>query len=256
MLQKLKIYANLLLAPMIILTIWQLLSSAGLLLDVILPSPVKVVKAFWGMIKDGTLLLDLKVSGFRVLTGYLFGVAIGLTLGMLCGFSKVIERFFSPIVDVLRQIPLYAWIPLIILWFGIGETSKQVIIAKTVFMPVFLNTLQGVRGVSNDYVEVANVLELSRTKLIFKVIFPSALPSIFTGLRLGSGAAWMAVVASEMLGSLKGLGYGLMLARDFLRSDKLIALMAVIGLAGYLCDKFIRQLETVSLRWRKGFEGK
>jgi len=254
--QKLKIYANSFLAPVLLLVVWQSLSSAGLLLDVILPSPVKAVKALWGIIRDGTLLIDLQTSGFRVLRGYLIGVSLGLFFGMLCGFSKVIERFFGPIVDILRQIPLYAWIPLFILWFGIGETSKLVIIAKTVFVPVFVNTLQGVRGVSNDYVEVANVLELNRVKLLLKVIFPSALPSIFTGLRLGSGAAWMAVVASEMLGGLKGLGYGLMQARDFLRSDKLIALMAVIGLVGYLCDKLIRRLEAVSLRWRKGFEGK
>jgi sulfonate transport system permease protein len=254
--QKLKIYANSLLAPVILIVVWQSLSNAGFLLDVILPSPLKVVKAFWGIINDGTLFIDLKTSWFRVLTGYFFGVVIGLFLGILCGFSKVIERFFSPILDTLRQIPLYAWIPLIILWFGIGETSKYVIIAKTVFVPVFINTLQGVRGVSNDYVEVANVLELSRAKLIRTVILPSALPSIFTGLRLGSGAAWMAVVASEMLGGLKGLGYALMQARDFLRSDKLIALMAVIGLVGFLCDKIIRRLEAVSLRWRKGFEGK
>jgi sulfonate transport system permease protein len=157
---------------------------------------------------------------------------------------------------VIRQIPLYAWIPLIILWFGIGEQSKLVIIAKSVFIPVFINTFQGVRGVSNDYVEVANVLELSRSKLIRKVIFPSALPSIFTGLRLGAGASWMAVVAAEMLGGLTGLGFGLMQARDFLRSDKLIALMAVIGLVGFLCDRLIRQIEATSLHWRKGFKGK
>ena len=254
--EKLKIYANSLLAPVIFLAVWQLLSNAGLLLDVILPSPLKAVKAFGGIINDGTLFIDLKTSGFRVLTGYFFGVLIGLFLGLLCGLSKVIERFLNPVVNMIRQIPLYAWIPLIILWFGIGETSKHVIITESVFIPVFLNTLQGVRGVSNDYVEVANVLELSRLKLILKVIFPSALPSIFTGLRLGSGAAWMAVVAAEMLGGLKGLGYGLMQARDFLRSDKLIALMAVVGLLGFLCDKLIRRLEGISLRWRKGFEGK
>jgi sulfonate transport system permease protein len=254
--QKLKIYANLFAIPVLLIALWQLLSSAGVLLDVILPSPVKVVKALWGIINDGTLLIDLKTSGFRVLTGYFWGVLIGLSLGMLCGLSKFIERLFSPIVDVIRQIPLYAWIPLIILWFGIGEQSKLVIIAKSVFIPVFINTFQGVRGVSNDYVEVANVLELSRSKLIRKVIFPSALPSIFTGLRLGAGASWMAVVAAEMLGGLTGLGFGLMQARDFLRSDKLIALMAVIGLVGFLCDRLIRRIEAVSLHWRKGFKGK
>jgi sulfonate transport system permease protein len=254
--QKLKVYANLWAAPILLIALWQTLSSAGLLLDVILPSPVKVVKAFFEIIKNRTLFIDLKTSGFRVLTGYFWGVLVGLTFGMLCGLSKIIERFFRPIVDVIRQIPLYAWIPLIILWFGIGETSKHVIIGQAVFIPVFINTFQGVRGVSNDYIEVANALELKKGKLILKVVFPSALPSIFTGVRLGAGMAWMAVVASEMLGGLTGLGYGMMISRDYLHSDKLIALMAVIGLVGFLCDKIIRLIERISLSWQKGFEGK
>jgi sulfonate transport system permease protein len=254
--QKLKVYANLWAAPVLLIALWQVLSSEGLLLDVILPSPVKVLKAFWGIVNDGTLFIDLKTSGFRVLTGYSWGVLVGLTFGMLCGLSKIIERFFRPIVDVIRQIPLYAWIPLIILWFGIGETSKYVIIGQAVFIPVFINTFQGVRGVSSDYIEVANALELNRFKLIRKVVFPSALPSIFTGVRLGAGMAWMAVVASEMLGGLTGLGYGMMISRDYLHSDKLIALMAVVGLVGFFCDKIIRLIERTSLSWRKGFEGK
>jgi len=254
--QKLKVYANLWAAPILLIVLWQALSSAGLLLDVILPSPVKALKALWRIIKDGTLLIDLKTSSFRVLTGYFWGVLIGLSMGMLCGLSKIIERFFRPLVDIMRQIPLYAWIPLIILWFGIGETSKYVIIAQAVFIPVFINTFQGVRGVSSDYIEVANALELKRIKLIRKVVFPSALPYIFTGIRLGAGMSWMAVVASEMLGGLTGLGYGMMLSRDYLSSDKLIALMAVVGFVGFLCDKIIRLIEKASLSWQKGFEGK
>jgi len=131
-----------------------------------------------------------------------------------------------------------------------------VIIGNAVFVPVFINTFQGVRGVPNDYVEVASALELKRGKLFGKVIFPSALPSIFTGIRLGAGMAWMAVVAAEMLGGLTGIGYGMLLSRDYLRSDKLIALMAVIGLVGFACDKIIRLIERTSLSWQKGFEGK
>jgi sulfonate transport system permease protein len=150
---------------------------------------------------------------------------------------------------------MMAWIPLIILWFGIGEISKTIIIAKSVFVPVFLNTLQGIRGVPKDYIEVAAVLELGYFKLLRKVILPSALPSIFTGLRLGAGFSWMAVVAAEMLGGLTGLGYGLLRARDFLESDKLIALMIVIGLVGLVLDRLIRLLESRVLHWRKAFKG-
>ncbi|MBW4082558.1 ABC transporter permease [Paenibacillus sp. S150] len=227
----------------------------GLLLEVVLPSPVKVVLALRGMILDQTLLIDVRASGTRVLIGFFWGTTIGLIFGISCGLSRFMDRLIGPVVDVLRQIPLYAWIPLIILWFGIGETSKYVIIAKSVFIPVFLNTLQGIRGVSGDYIEVANVLELKYFKRLRKVILPSALPSIFTGLRLGAGFSWMAVVAAEMLGGLTGLGYGLLQAKDFLQSDKLIALMLVIGLVGLLIDRLIKWIEASVLHWRAGFNG-
>jgi sulfonate transport system permease protein len=253
--EKFKIYANLLLAPAVLLLVWQLLSSAGLLMEVVLPSPVKVVKALAQITKDGSLALDFTTSAGRVFKGYLWGVGVGLSIGVSCGLSKFMERLTGPIVDTIRQIPMMAWIPLIILWFGIGETSKTIIIAKSVFVPVFVNTLQGIRGVPRDYIEVAAVLELSRVKLLRTVILPSALPSIFTGLRLGAGFSWMAVVAAEMLGGLTGLGYGLLRARDFLESDKLIALMIVIGLVGLVLDRLIRLLESKVLHWRKTFNG-
>ncbi len=252
---RIKIYANLMIVPLLLLTIWQILSGTGLLLEVVLPSPWKVLMGLRSIILDGTLGIDLRDSGIRVLVGYFWGVLIGLSLGLASGLSKFVERLVGPVVDVLRQIPLYAWIPLIILWFGIGEVSKYVIIAKSVFIPVFVNTLQGIRGVSKDYIEVSQVLELRYFKLLSKVVLPSALPSIFTGLRLGAGFAWMAVVAAEMLGGLTGIGYGLLQAKDFLQSDKLIALMLVIGLVGFLVDRVLKVAESSVLHWRKGFSG-
>jgi sulfonate transport system permease protein len=252
-LERVKIYANLLLVPAVLLLTWQLLSGAGLLLEVILPSPLKVVRALVQITKDGSLALDFTTSAGRVLKGYLWGVGVGSALGVSCGLSKFMERLTGPVVDTIRQIPMLAWIPLIILWFGIGETSKTIIIAKSVFVPVFLNTLQGIRGVPKEYIEVAEVLELGYFKMLRTVILPSALPSIFTGLRLGAGFSWMAVVAAEMLGGLTGLGYGLLRARDFLESDKLIALMIVIGLVGLTLDRLIRLLENRVLHWRKAF---
>jgi sulfonate transport system permease protein len=253
--EKVKIYANMFLIPVVLLLIWQFLSGAGLLLEVILPSPVKVLSALVQITKDGSLALDFITSAGRVLRGYLWGSGIGLILGVSCGLSKFMERLIGHIVDIIRQIPMLAWIPLIILWFGIGETSKTIIIAKSVFVPVFLNTLQGIRGVPGEYIEVAEVLELGYFKMLRRVMLPSALPSIFTGLRLGAGFSWMAVVAAEMLGGLTGLGYGLLRARDFLESDKLIALMIVIGLVGLTLDRLIRLLESRVLHWRKAFNG-
>jgi sulfonate transport system permease protein len=252
---QVKIYANLLAVPAALIVIWQILANAGVLLEIILPAPSRVVQALGRIIRDGSLGLDFEVSALRVLRGYLWGVAVGLLLGFSCGLSKFMERLAGPLVDVIRQIPIIAWIPLIILWFGIGETSKTIIIAKSVAVPVFINTLQGIRGVPKEYVEVASVLELRYFRMLFRIILPSALPSIFAGLRLSAGFAWMAVVTAEMLGGLTGLGYALLRARDFLESDILIALMAVIGLVGLVLDRLIRLLESRVLHWRKAYNG-
>jgi sulfonate transport system permease protein len=254
-LERIKIYANLLAVPAAVIVIWQLLANAGVLLEIILPAPTKVILALGRIIRDGSLGLDFGVSALRVFKGYLWGIGVGLLLGFSCGLSKFMERLVGPLVDAIRQIPIIAWIPLIILWFGIGETSKTVIIAKSTAVPVFVNTLQGIRGVPKEYVEVASVLELRYFKMLFRIILPSALPSIFAGLRLSAGFAWMAVVTAEMLGGLTGLGYALLRARDFLESDILIALMVVIGVVGLVLDRLIRILEYRILHWRKAYNG-
>ena len=239
---------NTIAVPVLLIILWQALAGSGLLLEVILPSPVKVIKAFFEMIKDGSLGVDLAVSGKRVLIGYLWGAGIALILGVFSGLNKIAERVFSPIINVIRQIPLYAWMPIIILWFGIGEVSKEIIIARGVLIPIYLNTLQGIKGVQAEYFELAEVLELKRSVFLRKIVLPSAVSSIFTGLRLGAGNAWMAVVAAEMLGGLTGLGYALMKSREFLWSDKLIALMVVIGV---IVDVILRKIEENTLKWKK-----
>ncbi len=242
---------NTIAVPVLLIILWQALAGSGLLLEVILPSPVKVIKAFFEMVKDGSLGVDLAVSGKRVLIGYLWGAGIALILGVFSGLNKIAERVFSPIINVIRQIPLYAWMPIIILWFGIGEVSKEIIIARGVLIPIYLNTLQGIKGVQAEYFELAEVLELKRSVFLRKIVLPSAVSSIFTGLRLGAGNAWMAVVAAEMLGGLTGLGYALMKSREFLWSDKLIALMVVIGVIGVVIDVILRKIEENTLKWKK-----
>ena len=248
---RVKVTVNILIVPFLLLAVWQLLASRGVLMEVILPSPVKVVKAFFAMVEDGTLAIDLKTSIWRVIIGYAQGAVVALLLGVGSGLNKMIERLVSPLVNVIRQIPLYAWIPLIILWFGIGETSKHIIIARGVAIPIYLNTTQGIHSVQVEYYELAKVLELKYGTFLKKIVLPSAVPSIFTGLRLAAGNSWMAVVAAEMLGGLTGLGYGLLQAKEFLWSDKLIALMIVIAVVGIIFDYILQLFEKRSLRWRK-----
>jgi sulfonate transport system permease protein len=255
-LEDLKARFTVLIIPILLITGWQVSSLLGIFHPSVLPSPLKVWQALERITADGTLQTDLAISATRVLRGYFWGMTTALVIGVLSGLSKFIERLVGTVVDAVRQIPTFAWIPLIVLWFGIGELSKNVIIGKAVFIPIFINTLQGIRGVSADHVEVARVLELSHFKFLFKVVIPSALPSIFTGLRLAAGHSWMAVVGAEMIGGgLSGLGYALTKAKDFLLSDELIGLMFVIGLVGLAVDRILKRVETVALRWRKSFSG-
>ena len=242
---------NIIFFPLLVLIVWHLLAISGQLLEVILPSPATVWKAFIKMVNSGLLAKDLGVSLQRVLIGYAWGAALGLILGIFCGLLKFFERFFRTIVDFIRQIPPMAWMPLLILWFGIGETSKAILIAKSVFVPVFLNTIRGVHGASHEYIELSRVLELRYSKHLRKIIIPSALPSVFTGLRLGVGAAWMSVVAAEMLGGLSGVGYALIVAKDFILSDQLFAMMLVIGFVGFFTDRILGLLERFVFRWKK-----
>lgn len=246
----LKIF-NMTIVPVILLVIWQLFSNAGLIYDVILPSPIKCVEAFWEIVKNGSLKVDLLVSLKRVLFGCAWGISIGLVFGILAGFSRIVERIVDPIINVLRQIAIYAWIPLIILWFGIGDLSKIIIIAKAVLVPVYVNTLSGIRDINTQYIELADVLELDKKTFLLKIVLPSAAPIIFSGLRLSVSAAWTSVVAAEMLGGLTGLGYALLNAKDYLKSDRLIALMAVIAFIGIFFDNALLFLQKKLFKWKE-----
>ncbi len=236
--------------PVIILVLWQVLSLLGVLYEVILPAPVKVLSAFIGIVKDGSLFIDISVSIQRVLVGTFFGMLAGLGLGIIAGIVPVIERLLRPIVDVIRQISLYAWIPLIVLWFGIGETSKDIIIARGVFIPLYINTVSGIKNIQKEYMELGKVLELRRWTFIKNIVLPSAASGIFAGVRLALSGAWTAVVAAEMLGGLTGLGYALLHAKEFLQNDKLIALMFVIGLLAAVTDFLLGQIEKRAFKWK------
>ena len=179
----------------------------------------------------------------------------GLLIGIATGLSKTVERLLGPTLNSIRQVPPLAWLPLVILWVGIGSLAKAVIIGKTVFFPVFLNTLQGIRGVAKEYIEVARVFEYGKVRLLQKVILPAALPSIFVGLRYGAGLAWAFVIAAEMVGGRFGLGYLLMRSQELLLTDQLFVVIVIIGAVGFAVDVSLRRVETNLLRWKRGFEG-
>lgn len=237
------------LAPGVILVIWQMASNMGLINGTILPSPAKILEKFIQLIINKKLFINLAISIWRVLQGFFIGSILGLALGISMGLFSKINKIMNSLVGILRPVPMIAWIPLLILWAGIGEGSKVSIIAIGTFWPVLLNTIQGIKGTDMKLLEVATVLEKKRLVILSKVILPNALPSIITGLRLGIGTAWSCVVASEMIAASKGIGYMIMYAREMSQPATIFVGVFSIGAIGLLIDKGFLKLEHRLLRW-------
>jgi len=198
---------------------------------------------------SGSLWENLLTSASRVYGGFLLSAALGISLGMLIGQLRVVQRMFDSTLQILRPIPVTAWQPLFLILFGLGSRSAMLLVALGCFYPILVNTVFGVRSVEPRLIEAAAMLGVSRTALFPKVVLPSALPGIFTGLRLGLGFAWVVIVVGEFSGVRIGLGAMIENAREVSRTDVVIAGMIVIGLAGFLSDQGIRALSRRMLRW-------
>ncbi|WAJ28220.1 ABC transporter permease [Antarcticirhabdus aurantiaca] len=244
-----------LILPLIILSLWQASSSLGWIQPVFLPSPLATAEAFWVMLTRQNLHWDFLVSISIVGQAFLYGSALAIVLGVAAGLSRNVERFLGPTFDSIRHIPGIAWLPLIVLWLGIGAPAKVVVIAKSVFFPVFLNTLQGIRNVDKSHVELGAVLTLTRWQLVRKVILPSAVPSIMVSLRYSAGLAWALVVVAEGLSGLEGIGFLIFRAQGLLLTDQLLVCMVIIGLVGFGIDRLMYLAQRRVLRWKQGFEG-
>ncbi len=185
--------------PIVILVLWKLLLILHVVEPVALPSPEAVAASFYKLISNGQIFKHIGISITRVMEGYLLAVVLGVILGIMVGLSQTLNRVTDFTLQILKPIPPIAWIPLAIIWFGIGETSKIFLIFLGGFFPVFLNVTAGIRQTDHKLVEVSNVLEASRYRFIFRLVIPGALPSIMTGLRIGIGSAWVCVVAAELI---------------------------------------------------------
>lgn len=240
-----------LIIPVGIVAAWYLYTTFSNVPDSLLPKIQNVIAAFREMVSQGQLQTDLTVSFMRVIKGFLVSGVIGILLGAAMGMSKKASALLLPTVTAIRQIPVIAWIPLIILWAGIGETSKVVVIVIAASFPVMINTLSGFNNTPSGFVEVAELYKLNRWQTFIKVYLPSALPQILTGLKLGLSVSWMALVASELIAATSGIGYRMNDARSLMRSDKVIVCMVVIGLAGIIMDKVISIIFERITPWEK-----
>lgn len=252
-------WANYLLLPLIVpvllLLAWETLSRQGLIRPTILPAPSAIWDTLVEMVKSGELLGHLRVSLLRVLQGFSVGGGLGLLVGTVIGLSHRMERALVLITGLLRPIPIIAWVPVLILWMGIDESSKVTVIAIGSFWPVLLNVIQGIRSTDRKYLEVARILEKSRITLLLKVIFPSALPSIFTGLRVGIGISWMSVIGAELIAASAGVGYMIMYARELSQPDVMLVGVVSIGITGLGIDFLLRRLEGRLLKWNVNARG-
>ena len=235
--------------PVIIITIWFYTTTYMAIPKGILPTIPDVGQTFLEMLKSGQLESDIAVSISRVLKGYCISVILGVTFGSLIGMYRPIKELFVPIITVIRQIPMIAWIPLIILWCGIGEVSKVVIIVLVAFFQILVNTQSGIESTPKGYIEVARLYKLGKWKTFIKVYLPHAIPQILVGLRLGLGGSWMAVVAAELIAATSGIGYRMSSARSNMQSNVVIVCMIVVGLVGVLMDRGIGVLFTTLTPW-------
>ncbi|MCF2640796.1 ABC transporter permease [Roseburia hominis] len=240
-----------LIIPAIVVLVWFYATTYTSIPSGILPSISDVGKTFVEIFQSGQLKEDILVSMSRVLKGYLLSAALGIILGSLIGMYQVVKEIFVPIITVIRQIPMIAWIPLIVLWCGIGESSKVVIIVLVAFFQILVNTQSGIESTPKEYIEVAKLYKLSRWKTFTKVYLPHAVPQMLVGLRLGLGGSWMAVVAAELIAATSGIGYRMSSARSNMQSDVVIVYMIVVGIIGVLMDKGIGVIFEALTPWRK-----
>ena len=247
--------------PVLVLGAWQLLVSTGYFPANLLPGPGRVLRVFWDVavgqsgeagIYSGVLAAHAIASLWRVCVGFLVGIALGIVLGLLMGLFLWAERAFNLSIQVLRNIPITAWLPLAIIFFGLADRPAIFIIALGAFFPSVINTIHGVKGTDRIVVKAGLMMGMSQAQLMRLVVLPSALPAIFTGLRLSLGLSWMLVILAEMVAVRAGLGYLLLDANYAFRTDVVIAMMLNIGIAGYLSDRLLLVVRHSLLGWTRG----
>ncbi|WP_159886901.1 ABC transporter permease [Paenibacillus puerhi] len=243
------------LLPVLILVAWQVAGDLGLFTREFLPTPLHIAAEFRTLIASGELAQHLSISLQRAGIGFLIGGSLGLLFGFLVGFVQRLEFMLDPSFQMLRVIPHLAIAPLIILWFGFGETSKIVIIASGSFFPMYIHTFLGIRSVDQKLFDVARVLNFTKTKQIFRLVLPAALPGILLGLRLSVAISWLGLVVAELIGSQAGIGFLINFGKQTSTTELIFVGVIIFAVIGKLVDSLVRLLEKRLLSWRDSFQG-
>lgn len=240
--------------PILILVAWELAARSGTVNPRLLPAPSTIAHAFWRSLGDGSLATHTLASAQRALIGLMIGGGLGFLAGLATGFWRFAETVLDSTVQMVRNIPHLALIPLVILWFGIGEIAKIFLVAFGVFFPIYINTFQGVRTVDRQLVEMAEVYGLNARARLFRIILPGALPSILVGLRYALGLMWLTLIVAETISATSGIGYMTMNAREFLQTDVVILGIVVYALLGKLADLATKAIERRALSWHPAYQ--
>jgi sulfonate transport system permease protein len=240
--------------PVLLLMSWQLFTKWGLISARVLPAPTEVLAAFIDLLKTGELIHHVWVSLWRALTGFAIGGSIGFIFGLLNGLFRPAEMTFDTSIQMLRNIPHLALVPLVILWFGIGEEAKIFLVAVAVLFPVYLNTFHGIKNVDKGLMEMGKTYGLSGWSLFSQVIFPGALSSILVGVRYSLGVMWITLIVAETISSTSGIGYMAMTAREFYQMNVIVLAILMYALLGKVSDMIARFMERKWLVWHPSYQ--
>lgn len=238
-----------LIVPVVVVVLWQVFSNLGYINQSVFTNPGRIANAFEGMIQKGTYFKHVTTSLMRILQGFIIGSIIGFVLGSLAVLFKWMGNLLNLLISILRPIPPISCIPFLILWLGIGESSKIAVIIIGAFWPVLLNTMQGIRSADEKLLELGRAFGKRRATVLFKIILPSAFPSIFTGLRLGISSAWNCVVTAEMIAASVGVGYLISYGRELAQPDVLFVGIASIAVVGLIIDMLVIRLQSSVVYW-------
>uniref|UniRef100_UPI0035B35964 ABC transporter permease subunit n=1 Tax=Paenirhodobacter enshiensis TaxID=1105367 RepID=UPI0035B35964 len=240
--------------PAVTLLAWEGLARAGAISANVLPAPSAVLAAGWELALSGELARHIAASSGRALAGFAIGGGAGFAFGLANGLSARSRALTDTSLQMLRNIPHLALIPLVILWFGIGEEAKIFLVALGVFFPIYVNTLLGIQGTDPQLVEMGRIYGMGPRALFVRVILPGALPAIFTGLRYGLGIMWLTLIVAETIAAKSGLGYMAMQAREFMQLDVVVLSILIYAALGKLADSLARGLESATLSWHPAFQ--
>jgi sulfonate transport system permease protein len=240
--------------PLLLLAVWQLSAQSGWLSTRVLPAPLDVLKAATRLALSGELLTHVKISAGRALAGFAIGGGTGLVLGLLTGSVRWAETLLDTTLQMIRNIPPLALIPLVILWFGIDETAKLFLVSIGVFFPIYINTFHGIRSVDKGLIEMGRSYGLRGWSLYKEIILPGALPSILVGVRFSLGLMWVLLIVAETISAQAGIGYMTMNAREFLQTDIVLVGILLYAFLGKLADVLAKTLERYWLRWHPGYQ--